>query len=90
MRQMGLRGVIRSKGVRTTVPDTTAPYPQDLVNRQFKASRPDERWVSDLTHVSTWQGFVFVAFVIDVYARRIMGWRASASMGTDFVLDALE
>ncbi len=76
--------------VRTTVPDASTPCPLDRVNRQFKAQRPDQLWVSDLTYVSTWQGWIYVAFVIDVYARRIVGWRVSASMHTDFVLDALE
>jgi putative transposase len=90
MRGAGLRGVIRGKSVRTTVPDAKAPCPLDRVNRQFKAERPNELWVSDFTYVSTWQGFVYVAFVIDVFARRIVGWRVSSSMKTDFVLDALE
>jgi len=67
-----------------------APCPLDRVNRQFKAQRPNQLWVSDFTYVSTWQGFVYVAFVIDVFARRIVGWRVSSSMQTDFVLDALE
>jgi transposase InsO family protein len=70
--------------------DTSAPCPLDHVNRQFKASRPNELWVSDFTYVSTWQGWLYVAFVVDVYARRIVGWRVSSSMQTDFVLDALE
>ena len=90
MRCQGLRGVIRGKVVRTTVPDPTAPHPLDKVNRQFKADRPNQLWVSDFTYVSTWQGWQYVAFVIDVYARRIVGWRVSSSMTTDFVLDALE
>ena len=90
MRRLGIRGVIRGKGVKTTVSDRAQPCPQDLVNRQFKASRPNALWVSDFTYVSTWQGMVYVAFVIDVYARRIVGWRVSSSMQTDFVLDALE
>ena len=90
MRQQGLRGAMRGKGVRTTVPDTKAPCPLDHVNRQFRAERPNQLWVSDFTYVSTWQGFVYVAFVIDVYARFIVGWRVSSSMKTDFVLDALE
>ena len=76
--------------VRTTFADTTAPCPLDRVNRQFKADRPNQLWVSDFTYVSTWAGFVYVAFVIDVFARRIVGWRVSRSMRTDFVLDALE
>ncbi|WP_094298971.1 IS3 family transposase [Noviherbaspirillum autotrophicum] len=90
MRKCGLRGVIRGKAVRTTQADKAAPCPLDRVNRQFKATRPNQLWVSDFTYVSTWQGFVYVAFVIDVFARRIVGWRVSSSMQTDFVLDALE
>jgi transposase InsO family protein len=90
MRKAGLRGVVRGKVVRTTVAEAKAPCPLDRVNRQFKAQRPNQLWVSDFTYVSTWQGFVYVAFVIDVFARRIVGWRVSSSMRTDFVLDALE
>ena len=90
MRKLGLAGVRRGKRIRTTTPDTSAPCPLDRVNRQFKADRPNELWVSDFTYVRTWQGWLFVAFVIDVYARRIVGWRVSHSMRTDFVLDALE
>ncbi len=90
MRQQGLRGVRRGKVVRTTFADTAAPCPLDRVNRQFKADRPNQLWVSDFTYVSTWAGFVYVPFVIDVFARRIVGWRVSRSMRTDFVLDALE
>nr|WP_157201023.1 IS3 family transposase [Massilia sp. Root351] len=90
MRRDGLRGVIRGKVVRTTIGDKAAPCPLDRVNRQFRADRPNQLWVSDFTYVSTWQGFVYVAFVIDVFARRIVGWRVSSSMRTDFVLDALE
>jgi len=90
MRRLGLRGVRRGKVVRTTFGDTAAPCPLDRVNRQFKADRPNQLWVSDFTYVSTWAGFVYVAFVIDVFARRIVGWRVSRSMRTDFVLDALE
>ncbi len=90
MKQLGLRGVMRGKRVRTTVPDAIAPRPLDRVNRQFKAARPNQLWVSDFTYVSTWQGWLYVAFVIDVFARRIAGWRVSTSMTTDFVLDALE
>ena len=90
MRRMGLQGVIRGKVVRTTIADSRLPCPLDRVNRQFKASRPNELWVSDFTYVSTWQGWLYVAFVIDVYARRIVGWRVSRSMQTEFVLDALE
>ncbi len=90
MRRLGLRGVRRGKVVRTTFGDTATPCPLDRVNRQFKADRPNQLWVSDFTYVSTWAGFVYVAFVIDVFARRIVGWRVSRSMRTDFVLDALE
>ena len=90
MRRLGLHGVRRGRSVRTTVPDAAVPCPLDRVNRQFKADRPNQLWVSDFTYVSTWQGFVYVAFVIDVFARRIVGWRVSRSMRTDFVLDALE
>lgn len=90
MRRLGLRGVIRGKPVRTTVPDPARPCPLDRVNRQFRADRPNALWVSDFTYVHTWQGFAYVAFVIDVYARRIVGWRVSRSARTDFVLDALE
>ena len=90
MRRMGLRGVMRGKVVRTTVRDAKAPCPLDRVNRQFRAQRPNQLWVSDFTYVSTWQGWLYVAFVIDVFARRIVGWRVSTSMRTDFVLDALE
>lgn len=90
MRHLGLRGVRRGKVVRTTIPDTSVACLLDRVNRQFKADRPNQLWVSDFTYVSTWQGWQYVAFVIDVYARRIVGWRQSNSMRTDFVLDALE
>lgn len=90
MRLSGLRGVPRGKVVRTTIGDRAVPCPLDRVNRQFKADRPNQLWVSDFTYVSTWQGWQYVAFVIDVYARRIVGWRQSSSMRTDFVLDALE
>ena len=90
MRRQGLRGVMRGKVVRTTISDAKAPCPLDHVNRVFKATRPNQLWVSDFTYVSTWQGWLYVAFVIDVFARRIVGWRVSTSMHTDFVLDALE
>jgi transposase InsO family protein len=90
MKRLGLQGVRRGKVVRTTVPDKAVPCPLDRVNRQFKADRPNQLWVSDFTYVSTWQGWQYVAFVIDVFARRIVGWRVSSSMRTDFVLDALE
>ncbi len=90
MRRLGLQGVRRGKVVRTTVGDPKAPCPLDKVNRQFHAERPNQLWVSDFTYVSTWQGWLYVAFVVDVFARRIVGWRVSTSMTTDFVLDALE
>ena len=90
MRQQRLVGVRRGKVVRTTTPDAKAPCPLDRVHRAFKADRPNQLWVSDFTYVCTWQGFAYVAFVIDVFARRIVGWRVSSSMKTDFVLDALE
>ena len=90
MRMMGLEGVIRGKPIRTTFSDKAAPCPLDHVNRQFHAPRPNALWVSDFTYVSTWSGFVYVAFVIDTYARRIVGWRTSRTAHTGFVLDALE
>jgi len=90
MRRLGLRGVMRGKVVRTTIPDPKAPCPLDRVHRIFKADRPNPLWVSDFTYVSTWQGWLYVAFVIDVFARRIVGWRVSSSMRTDFVPGALE
>ena len=90
MRRLGLRGVIRGKGVRTTVPDRTASCPLDRVNRRFRAPAPNRLWLSDFTYVSTWQGFAYVAFIIDAFARRIVGWRVSRDMKSDFVLDALE
>ena len=90
MRIMGLRGVIRGKPHRTTVSDKAAPCPLDRVNRQFKAPRPNVLWVADFTYVATWTGFVYVAFVIDAYARCIVGWRVSRSAHAGFVLDALE
>ncbi|MBB3862349.1 transposase InsO family protein [Novosphingobium hassiacum] len=90
MRDMGLAGVIRGKPVRTTISDKAAPCPLDRVNRQFHAPAPNRLWVSDFTYVSTWGGFVYVAFVIDVYARYIVGWRVSRTAHASFVLDALE
>lgn len=90
MKQIGLRGALRGKSVKTTHSDPSAPCPQDKVNRQFRASSPNILWVSDFTYVSTWQGFVYVAFVIDTLANHIVGWRVSGSPKTDFVLDALE
>lgn len=90
MKQLSLQGVVRGRRCRTTVSDATANYPTDLVNRQFTATSPNQLWVADFTYVATWSGFVYVAFVTDVFARRIVGWRVSNSMHTDFVLDALE
>src|SRR5476649_2173078 len=90
MREMGLQGAIRGKPVKTTISDKAAPCPLDHVNRQFKAPRPNVLWLSDFTYVGTWTGFVYVAFVIDAYARRIVGWRASRTAHAGFVLDALE
>ena len=90
MKDMQLQGVIRGKRVRTTVRDEAAPCPRDKVNRNFKAPAPNRLWVSDFTYVSTWAGFVYVAFIIDVFARRIVGWRVSRTAHADFVLDALE
>ncbi len=90
MADLGLKGVVRGKSVRTTISDKAAPCPPDHVNRQFKAPRPNALWVSDFTYVATWSGFVYVAFIIDAYARRIVGWRASRTAHTSFVLDALE
>jgi len=90
MKTMGLQGVIRGKPVRTTVSDKAVPCPLDRVNRQFHAPAPNRLWVSDFTYVSTWAGMVYVAFVIDVYARFIVGWRVSRTAHAGFVLDALE
>ena len=90
MRQMGLEGAIRGKTIRTTVQDKATPCPLDHVNRVFYAPAPNTLWLSDFTYVSTWTGFVYVAFVIDAYARRIVGWRVSRTAHTGFVLDALE
>jgi transposase InsO family protein len=90
MKRMGLQGVIRGKPVKTTVQDKAAPCPLDRVNRQFHAPAPNRLWLSDFTYVSSWGGFVYVAFVIDAYARRIVGWRASRTAHASFVLDALE
>jgi len=90
MHDMGLAGVIRGKPVRTTISDKAAPCPLDHVNRQFHSPAPNMLWVSDFTYVATWAGFVYVAFVIDVYARYIVGWRVSRTAHASFVLDALE
>ena len=88
MKAMGIRGVVRGQKPITTNPDTSQPCPDDKVQRQFTATMPNQLWVSDFTYVSSWQGMVYVAFVIDVFARRIVGWRVSTSMTTGFVLDA--
>ena len=90
MAGMGLRGIVRGKSLKTTFSDISMPCPRDKVNRQFRASAPDILWVSDFTYVSTWQGFTYVAFIIDTFANRIVGWKVSRSAKTDFVLDALE
>ena len=87
---LGLQGVIPGKPVRTTISDKARPCPSDHVNRQFQAARPNALWLSDFTYVATWAGFVYVAFIIDAYARRIVGWRASRTAHAGFVLDALE
>jgi putative transposase len=91
MRRAGLRGAVRGRTFKkTTCPDSAAPRPPDLVTRRFAAGRPNELWVADLTYVATWRGFAYVAFVIDVFARRIVGWRVSSSLRSDLALDALE
>lgn len=91
MKRLGLRGVVRGRTIRTTVSDKVRPsLPLDKVHRQFRASRPNALWVADFTYVRTWQGFVYTAFVIDVFARMIVGWQVSRSARTDFVLNALE
>jgi putative transposase len=91
MREMGLAGAVRGRAwTTTTQSQPTSDRPSDLVDRNFTATRPNQLWVSDFTYVATWRGFVYVAFVMDVFARRIVGWRVSSSLATDFVLDALE
>ena len=90
MRVLGLQGAVRGRRYKTTIADDAAGRPADLVQRQFTATRPNQLWVADFTYVATWSGVVFVAFVIDVFARRIVGWRVASSMRTDLVLDALE
>jgi len=90
MKTMRLQGVVRGRRVRTMIGNKAAPCPLDRINRQFKAPRPNVLWVSDFTHVATWVGFVYVAFVIDAFARRIVGWRVSRSAQAGLVLDALE
>jgi transposase InsO family protein len=90
MKALGLRGVVRGKTFKTTIPDELADRRQDRVNRTFTVSRPNALWVADLTYVATWRGVVYVAFVIDAFARRIVGWRVSSSLRSDIALDALE
>ena len=90
MKKQGLRGVVRGRRIKTTFPTNLACRPLDLVNRDFKVTRPNALWVADLTYVATWRGFVYVAFVIDAFARRIVGWRVSTSLRADIALDALE
>jgi transposase InsO family protein len=90
MKLMSLRGVTRGKSIKTTISNKATPCPLDKVNRQFKAERPNQLWVADFTYVSTWAGWVYVAFVIDVYSRCIVGWKASRTAHAGFVLDALE
>ena len=89
MRELGLKGEVRGRGIRTTWPDSAAANPLDRVNCNFTAQRPNQLWVADFTFVSTWQGFAYVAFIVDVFSRFIVGWRVSRNMKTDFVLDAL-
>ena len=88
MRVIGLRDTVRGKETKTTMPDKGAPCPADKVNRQFHAPRPNQLWLSDFTYVATRQGFVYVAFVIDAYARRIVGWRVSRTAHAGLVLEA--
>ncbi len=90
MREMGLQGAIRGRKFKTTVVDEAADRPADLVQREFSADRPNQLWVADLTYVATWAGFVYVAFITDVFSRKIVGWRVSNSLRSDLALDALE
>ena len=90
MRQLGLAGAVRGRKPRTTIPDEVAARPSDLVQRDFTATQPNQLWVADLTYVASWAGFVYVAFVIDAFSRRIVGWRVSRSLRSDLALDALE
>jgi putative transposase len=90
MRQLGLHGVVRGKVKRTTIADRAARLPEDLVGRRFAPAAPNRLWVADITYVSTWSGWVYVAFVVDAYARRILGWRTGTTMSTQLVLDAVE
>ena len=89
MRLEGLAGAVRGKAKRTTIADTSAPRARDLVRRDVNPAAPDRLWVADMTYVSSWSGWVYVAFVIDAFARRIIGWRCGSSMSTQLVLDAL-
>jgi transposase InsO family protein len=91
MRRLGLQGAVRGRRfIVTTIPDAVAARPRDVVTRRFTSERPNQLWMADLTYVVTWRGFVYVAFVIDVFARRIVGWRVSSSLRSDLALDALE
>jgi transposase InsO family protein len=90
MRKLGIEGAVRGRKARTTVPDEAAARPADLVDRDFTATRPNQLWLADITYVATWRGFAYVAFIIDAFARRIVGWRASSSLRTDIALDALD
>ena len=90
MKELGIQGVVRGRTFKTTIPDDSANLPTDLVQRRFQATRPNQLWVADITYVATWRGFVFVAFVIDVFSRMIVGWRVSSSLKTELALDALE
>ena len=90
MHDLGLRGVVRGRRIKTTIPDALAERPRDLVQRDFTATRPNQLWVADLTYVATWRGFAYIAFVIDAFSRRIVGWRATSSLRSDLALEALE
>ncbi|MCW8107431.1 IS3 family transposase, partial [Alteromonas ponticola] len=90
MKVLGIQGVRRGRRCITTIPDDSAAKPLDLVNREFTAQRPNQLWVADITYVATWSGFVYVAFVTDVFSRKIVGWRVMKSMQTQLILDALE
>jgi transposase InsO family protein len=90
MRKMGLRGVVRGRKIRTTIPADRGEVPLDLVRRVFRANRPNQLWVADFTYVATWSGVVYVAFVVDVFSRMIVGWRVATTMSADLTLDALE
>jgi len=90
MAELGLEGVIRGRRRRTTIPEPSAPRPPDLVDRNFTAARPDQLWVADMTYVRTWSGWAYVAFVLDVHSRMIVGWQIADHMRTELPLDALE